>query len=507
MSRLGLRARLTLLVTVVFAATLTASTVVVFRVVEDRLVDDTRASAEVVLTSYLDSIYGGVATIGVVDPDETTRFFYLDEDGQELTTEEYFETLALGFATGTIIGSRDLPDGFPLPEDVPEDMTIESGVLGGSINASPTIIDIDPQTGEILLPDGDSVAIVLGPVPEGAPRSIDLGGGVVAVAQTLRFSDGTTLDVGVSSPLQPVTDSLDTIRQLLWVAVPVLILATAAIAWLATSRALRPVHGISDRARAITAANIGDRVPTPAAQDEIHELATTVNDMLTRLQLSQDQQRQLVADASHELRSPVTASRAQLEVARAAPDEADWVNIADTVLAEQDRLATLIDDLLALTRLDEIGIGPSEPVDLDELVLNEAARHQPTVHSRIEQPVRTTGNGTFLIRAVRNLIDNAARHAHERVEVVLAVESGLARIQVDDDGCGVDGDDRETIFGRFTRLDEARAHVDGGAGLGLAIAREVARAHGGEVTIDDSPLGGARFTLTLPIVGTSSDSG
>lgn len=498
-ARLGLRARLTIAVTTVFAIALVVSTVVVVRAVEARLVEDTRASAEAVLVSYLDSLHGGVATVGVVDPDETTRFFYLDDNGQELSTEEYFETMSTGFSFESVAVSDDFPDGVPLGE-LPEGTVIEAGAISiaGQGESLPVDVEIDPDTGELILPDGELIPIVLGPTPEGAPRSIDLGDNVVAVAQTLRFPDGTTLDVGVSSPLQPVTGSLDTIRRVLWVAVPVLVLATAIISWLATSRALRPVLAVSDHARAITAENIGDRVPTPDARDEIHELAATVNAMLERLQRSQVQQRRLVADASHELRSPVAASRAQLEVARARPDAADWAATADVVLAEQERLSRLIDDLLALSRLDEAKVEVAGDVDLDEIVLEEAARHPGIASATIEAPVRIAGDATLLVRAVRNLIDNAVRHADERVSVVLGRDGAVSTIRVDDDGPGIDDADRDVVFGRFTRLDEARTRDDGGSGLGLAIAREVARAHGGDVTVGDSVLGGASFTLTVP---------
>ncbi len=500
-TRLGLRARLTLLVTAVFACALILSTVLVLRAVEDRLVADTRASAEGVLVNYLDSIYGGVATIGVVDPTETTRFFYLDEDGSELTIDQYFEALATGFGSETSSALTKLPDTF-VPDAATEfngiSGVLDAGVIVGPFEGVTVDIGVDPATGEILLPDGESVAIIVGPTPQGAPSGVEIGDDVVAVSQTLEFPDGTTLDIGVSSPLQPVTESLDTIRRLLWVAVPVLIAAIAGVTWLATSRALQPVHAISEQAQAITAVNIGQRVPAPPASDEIHELATTVNAMLDRLDRSQQRQRQLVADASHELRSPVAATRAQLEVARANPATTDWVQMVDAVLSEQEHLSTLIDDLLALSRLDEAGAGITRDLDLDELVAVEAARYPNLVQAAVDAPVRVSANTDLVARAVRNLIANAARHAVTEVVVTLGSDSATALIQVDDDGPGVSDEHHEAVFARFTRLDEARDRDHGGAGLGLAIAREVARAHGGDVTIARSHLGGARFTLSLP---------
>jgi signal transduction histidine kinase len=491
--RLGLRARLTIFVTVVFASTLTLTSVVVVDAVEDRLIADTRATAEAVLGGYLETIYGGVATVGVVDPNTTTSFFYLGSDGDEISEVEYFETIATGFDAQVLDGfdGSDLPIPFEVLEGV------SAAAIGGPIFGESVIID--EESGTLVGPDGGTITFVTGPVPTGDPHAINRGPDVVAVAQTLTFADGATVDVGVSNPLQPVTDSLDTFDGVLWVGVPVLVAVTALITWLAASRALRPVKAIADQADVITANNLDQRVPIHGANDEIRHLGVTVNDMLERLHDSQKQQRQLVADASHELRSPVAATRAQLEVAIAHPDSADWNATAGAVLEEQERLAGLIDDLLALSRLDETVAGVAVDVDLDDLVATEAQRQTGLVDVSIPQPVRVAGNRQLITRAVRNLLDNATRYAAGQITVsVSADDAGMAAITIDDDGPGVPLDARESIFHRFTRLDEARDRDRGGAGLGLAIARQVARAHGGDLTCMDSPLGGARFVLTIP---------
>ena len=241
-------------------------------------------------------------------------------------------------------------------------------------------------------------------------------------------------------------------------------------------------------------------MPVPGGGDEIQRLAVTMNDTLSRLDRSQQRQRQLVADASHELRSPVAASRAQLEVALANPNDTDWAAVTNTVLAEQEVLSRLIDDLLALSRLDESTGAYRDTLDLDDLIAVEAARtRRLPVRTMIKQPVRVKANPGHVTRAVRNLIDNATAHAVDTVVLTLEASDGTARVIVDDDGPGVPAVDRARVFDRFTRLDEARDRQRGGAGLGLAIAREVARSHEGDVTVTDSPLGGARFVLTLPI--------
>ncbi len=503
-SRLGLRARLTILVTVVFGTALSVTAIAALDAVEDRLVDDTRASAEAVLGNYLESINGGVATIGVVGRADSTRFFYLDGDGNEITEQQYFATIASGF-DDTLADLVAVDQGSTLPGAGSSSVVVTSAVgagelpgevLDGTPIGSAGAIAIDPETGTVLAPDGEMVVFATGPVPEGEPHRVELGADVVAVAQTLTFADGETIQVGVSNPLQPITDSLDTIRQLLWFALPTLIAAIAFITWMAASRALHPVHAISSQAESITAANIHQRVPVPGANDEIHHLATTVNGMLQRLEDAQTRQHQLIADASHELRSPVAASRAQLDVATANPTATDWIATAEAVMTEQEHLSKLIDDLLTLSSLAEAEPDIAGDVDLDDLIAIEAARHQ-RVRTNIAEPVRVHGNPTLLTRLLRNLVDNATRHADHETLITLESHDTTAVIHVDDDGPGVPPERRDEIFERFVRLDEARDRHSGGTGLGLAIAREIARAHAGDIECTSSPLGGARFTLTI----------
>ena len=475
-----------------FAATLSVTSIVVVATVEDRLVADTRASAETVLGDYLESIYGGVATFGVVSPDSTTRFFYRDADGNEISEQAYFQTIASSF-------DDQLADFFGPEGPIQPAGELIIGGTGVIAVAGPIEgFAIDVQSGALLGPDGGSITLVAGPIPTGEPHPVDLGSDFVAVAQTLTFADGATIEVGVSNPLRPVTDSLDTIVELLWFAVPALVAATALITWQAASRALRPVQAITNQAAAISASNIDQRVPLHDANDEIRHLGLTVNTMLDRLQHAQNRQRQLVADASHELRSPVAASRAQLEVAAANPDQADWHATASAVLAEQQHLTTLIDDLLALSKLDETNLGATRDIDLDDLLATEASRYAATIETVIPRPVRITGNPQLITRAIRNLLDNAVAHATSRTASSLDTDHRYAIVHIDDDGPGIPPDKRDQIFDRFTRLDQARDRHSGGTGLGLAIARDVSRAHHGDLTYATSPLGGARFTLTLP---------
>ncbi|NOX32046.1 MAG: hypothetical protein GXP35_18680, partial [Actinobacteria bacterium] len=209
-SQLGLRARLTLFVTAVFALAMSIASVVVLKAVEDDLVDNTRNNAETVLGTYLESIYGGTAGVGVVDAADTTRFFYRDIDGNEISEEAYFESIATRL-------DSEFAELFEPPHDELTDGSIEEDGFFS--------IQLDPDTGELLDPSGSVVSFAIGPEPVGEPHPVDLGDDLVAVAQTLAFSDGATVEVGVSSPLKAVTDSLDAIRRLIWIAVPALVAA------------------------------------------------------------------------------------------------------------------------------------------------------------------------------------------------------------------------------------------------------------------------------------------
>jgi signal transduction histidine kinase len=484
--------RLTVLVTAVFAIATTLGAVAVVRIVQERLVDDTRANAERILSEYLGRIYGGTPAAPTVQPEQGTSFFFLDERGREMSEREYW----LAILDDQFV--QALPPGDVLttaPTDPLEEPLIVSSGGGRGLAVS-----VEPSTGVFVGADGATVTYRLAPRAVDDSAAIDRGDDVVAVAQTFEMPNGRRVQVGVSMPLLAVSDGLDAVRTVLWFAVPALTAAVAAITWLVAGRALRPVHAITARTQAISASNLSERVPVPVARDEVQELATTVNDMLTRLDASHRQQRQFVADASHELRSPVAASRVQLEVGLANPETTDWPATASAVLAEQRQLGRLVDDLLALGRLDEGGITSTTDVDLDDVLTREVVRPQP-VPVAVDHcdPVRLVGNEQLLTRLIRNLLDNASRHAATEVHVSLRRNGHVATLDVDDNGPGVPPADRDRIFQRFTRVDEARGRNAGGAGLGLAIAREVARAHGGDVRCDEAPAGGARFTVTLPV--------
>lgn len=302
--------------------------------------------------------------------------------------------------------------------------------------------------------------------------------------------------VYVGAGQEPAAETVATVGGTLAAGLPALLAVLTATTWVVLGRALRPVEAIRARVDEITATGLHARVPVPAARDEIGRLASTMNAMLERLHQAGTRQRTFVADASHELQSPLTAFRTQLEVALAHPG--DWPQVAAGLLADAQRMERLVRDLLFLARADENGQVPDELFDLDDVVLEEAARLRPGARVLLDTagvsaaPVR--GSRDELTRLTRNLLENAVRHAATTVRVHLDASITLV---VEDDGPGIPAQRREQIFDRFVRLDDDRARKGGGTGLGLAIVRAIAERHGGTVVAGDGAAG-ARFTVRLP---------
>jgi signal transduction histidine kinase len=308
----------------------------------------------------------------------------------------------------------------------------------------------------------------------------------------------------VGSSKESVPEASNALRRALLVGVPVTVVVIGFVTWLLIGRALRPVEAIRREVAGISDRALDRRVPVPGTADEVSRLAETMNRMLDRLESSHRRQQAFVADASHELQSPLTAIRAQVEVALAHPDDARWTEVAADVLEDCDQTERLVRDLLFLARADEVGTQrPTEPLDLDDVVLEEAARARTTSGVDIDTsrvsaaPVR--GNREELRRLVRNLVENGVRHAAHGVRMEVSLVDGRARLDVLDDGPGIPADERERVFDRFYRADDSRARVSGGTGLGLAIARAIAEAHGGGVRLVDSDSG-AHFLVELPSV-------
>ena len=329
------------------------------------------------------------------------------------------------------------------------------------------------------------------------PDSIDSSKYAVSVVN-VNTAQGP-MSLSVASPLDPIRRTVDRVQTALLFAVPILVLAVGLMTWLMTGQALRPVSAITGRVQEITGSTLDARVPEPRTDDEIGELARTMNAMLDRLQSSAERQRRFMSDASHELRSPVASIRTQLETALLHPEHADWQSIGRTVLTEDERLGALVDNMLALTRLEEDARPAVTEVDVDDIIHEQLARpFRVHVDRSGVLAGRVDGVAAELTSVVRNLIDNAVRHAREVVRVSLTTHGDVVRLTVEDDGPGVAPDMREVVFERFTRLEEARNRDAGGSGLGLALTKRIVESYHGKIWVDDSGLGGAAFIVELP---------
>jgi signal transduction histidine kinase len=398
-----------------------------------------------------------------------------------------------------------------LTESLDESLAQQAGEVAGSLRDGRAVTAEDRRSDDAVVqvvgPDGT----VLVSLPASAAPLLGGSGSTGSAVRTVDLPTGTarllTRPVGedtvaVAGSLDDVEESTAALVRGLAVGIPLSTAALAGIVWWAVGRALSPVDDMRARVDEISGSRLDRRVPETGSA-EIARLARTMNAMLARLQRSADQQRAFVADASHELRSPLARMRAEMEVDVAHPETADPAATSASVLAETVTLQRLVDDLLLLARGDAraIDVFPGEPVDLDEVVEERVAALRAAGEQRIDaagvRPVQVRGDAGQLRRAVANLLDNAVRHARERIVVTLEDRpDGGAVLTVADDGPGVPPVDRDRIFERFTRLDDARSAHDGGTGLGLAIVRDIADRHGGAVSVDGPP--GARFVLLLP---------
>ncbi|MFE7784051.1 MULTISPECIES: sensor histidine kinase [Streptomyces] len=431
------------------------------------------------------------------------------QDQAGLQAQVAARSVAEQIATGKPYDQLDLPDG----EDHPVVVAAENGrvlavgedvravdgkrVAKTSQGAGSVAPSGDDEDGE----DEDEQGLKSGEVDDDVvyrDGTADVDGTVadyrfaVVEAKDIRGEQAT---VRAGSALAPERDAVGSVRDAMLVGLPLLLVVVAGVTWLVTRRALRPVEGIRGEMAAITAStDLSRRVPVPSSKDEIGRLARTTNETLAALESSVERQRRFVADASHELRSPIASLRTQLEVGVAHPELLDVPGaVEDTV-----RLQRLAADLLLLARLDAGERPAGARVDLAAMVREESSQR---VADRI--PVRAgelasaevAGSRGQLGRVLGNLLDNAQRHAVSSVRVAVVREGEWAVLRVEDDGPGVPESERERIFERFVRLDDARARDDGGAGLGLAIARDVAVRHGGSLAVRT----GSVFELRLPV--------
>jgi signal transduction histidine kinase len=392
----------------------------------------------------------------------------------------------------TLLNQGRLPSPVPVPPDTVTVQVLDAS--GQIVNVSPgadrRVPMLAPARARAAARTGQA-QMLAGP-PLGMPSLLR----VVAV----RASGGHVVIAAVS--FAQVHDSLATLARALFIGTPLLFGLLALAIWLVTGYTLRPIAALRRGAAEVTGTGLPRALPVPPARDEVRSLAVTLNDMLSRLAEAQQRQRDLVSDTAHELRSPIASIRAQLEVALDHPDGLDWAETARDVHADTLRLARLAEDLLLLARLDGQPLRRTT-VDLAALCSTVAARY-----GAARVPVRASvpggggpeggsaacavpGDPDALRRLLVNLLDNAVRHAASQVCVSVCSEAGWAVLTVVDDGPGIPDAERERVFGRFTRLDNARDRTgEEGAGLGLAIVRSTAEAHGGSVSLGDAAVAG-----------------
>ena len=344
----------------------------------------------------------------------------------------------------------------------------------------------------LQIQDGDGrVVQTIPPVDRDAGEGVQTPAELVVASREVATPAGPRTVLAISRA-GPITQSIDGVVRSLLIATPLLTILVALLTWFAVDRALRPIEAIRRRAEAISHSTLDERLPPTETGDEVERLTNTLNAMLDRIDRGARRQREFVSDASHELRTPLAAMRADIEISLSHPG--DWPAVATRLLDDHRRLERLTSDLLLLARADDATASPlAERVRLDELVAGELRAVGKELAVELA-PLEVTGVVPELVRLVRNLLDNADRHAASRVEVRLVAEDETVVLTVDDDGPGVPEDQRERVFDRFHRLDSGRARASGGTGLGLAIVRRVARGHGGDVVAGTSPLGGARFS-------------
>jgi signal transduction histidine kinase len=317
-----------------------------------------------------------------------------------------------------------------------------------------------------------------------------------SIPGTATLHVGTTYDVVAESTVALV-------GALAWI-IPLLVFAIGGVVWWLVGGTLRPVEEIRAEVAEIGATDLGRRVPRPGTEDEIDRLAETMNEMLGRLETSVERQQRFVADASHELRSPLTRLRSELEVDLAGDSDPGQRATLESLLDEVIGMQAIVEDLLFLARSDAGQAGRDfHELDLDDLVLAEArriqSRQQVTVDVSAVSGAQVRGDTGQLTRAIRNLMDNAERHAAGRIGLSLSELGEDAVLVVTDDGPGIPDSDASRIFERFTRVDEARTAGAGGTGLGLAISREIVERHDGSLALLPADGAGARFELRIPL--------
>jgi signal transduction histidine kinase len=391
------------------------------------------------------------------------------------------EAMTSGQEVAALVNENRLPSPIPVSgAQVVQVVDAQQRVIGGSVTADRLTPLLRPN--ELATALGGEAVVVDG---------VRVGTSEPLRVRAIPAGSGDLVSVIIGLPFGDVLATRTALRNALLITFPLLLAALAAIAWRVIGWTLRPVEQLRASAEQISRTGrirgsaSGERLPVPTAADEIRALAVTLNEMLDRLADAQERQRSFVADAAHELRSPLANIQAQLEVAERLGEGS---TLPADLIADVKRLSGLVEDLLLLARVDADTRPPAQLSAVDgRALLAEVTR----TYANARVPVSLVANEPILIRvdpneldrAVRNVVDNAVRHARTRVTVAATVDQDQAVISVSDDGQGIPPEHRERVFQRFTRLDDARGRNSGGAGLGLAIVRDLLTRAGGTVAI------------------------
>lgn len=394
-----------------------------------------------------------------------------------------------------LAASGGLPTRLALPGE--ESAVIQVLSRSGKVIASSENIDGE-QAITTLQPSGDGELVATVVV-----AAIDRRDPMRLVAVRADTPDGP-VTVYTAESLERSEETVHSVVSVLAVTIPMILALVAGVTWWAVGRTLRPVQAISATLADITATDLHRRVPDAFTSDEIGTLADTVNDTLSRLDAAVERQRRFIADASHELRGPLSALRGDLEVSVSHPERTDWTVVAVDALTDVDRLQHLTEDLLTLARLgatsDSVFAGE---VDLVKLVHGERRRITvpPGISIHMGDPgvaVNVNGSASQLGQVIRNLLHNAVHHGGTRIDIEVAARPGHGQLRIADDGPGIPDDEKPRVIEPFVRLDAARTRDRGGTGLGLAIVDEIVRAHHGTLRLLDNTPTGLVVTVELP---------
>lgn len=509
MSRLpgiGLRGRLAASIALIMAVALGITYVAVYRGTGSDLRDQTDAD----LTREVGNLSRSMAAPPPLDTDEYTARARRLVRAQPYSPAS--RLIAISVAGGGTASNQ--PELLGLPSGLtpatnrgagPEDRERESQESGEREREGRE----SDESGEGRDDDRESAARLLTSGSGFSTLRIEDVGDVRLLTNAVALPGGGGATVRVGQPLAPVDRALDGLsRTFLVVGLLTLLFATAA-GWLLASRTARPIRRMAGVAEGVDGGELSSRMPIAETRnDEVRRLAESFNLMLDRLEAAFTGQRAFVADASHDLRTPLTIIKGQLDVLarNPDPDPEDVHRVTGQVKAATVRMEKLVEDLLLLARTDSGVQAELERAELEPLLAAEVEAFSETSDRKIELGDVTDRAVSIdrerMARAVSNLIANAIAHTpgHGRIEVGAVERAGSVEITVDDDGPGVPAAMRERIFDRFARLDSSRSSDSGGSGLGLAIVMAVAELHGGTATCGDSRLGGARFAIVLPAV-------